>query len=196
MEEDPKVNLEDQIAQLLGTVEIHINCCEIILDYISSYKANLKPLPFIQFYNKPTTNYLMTICNSHFSEAVSILTSLLHFKKNNEISFKNLETSLSKEVNSEVNELREEFKSLEFLKFRHNIGDHKNKDIIINPLYLNLQFPSHKYLQELKNIFQKLSKLAFSNLDLTWFANVSITEKGLREILNQIEIVNGNENIE
>ena len=93
------------------------------------------------------------------------------------------------EVLSELQKLRDEFKSLGFLVFRQTIADHKNKDIIINPMYLNLTFPSKISLQALKNIFLKLNKLASANLDLTWFTTVSQTEKGLKEILKQIDIV-------
>jgi len=188
-------NIEDQLDQLLGILEMNINSCKILLSYVNDNWGDKETLKYRIILSSPIGNYLSLIYNNHFSESVSILTTLLNEKNNKEISFRNISIVLTSEAIKELNLIRNEFNSGHFLKFRHNIGDHKNRKFIDNPMYLNIGFETERFekigfeaeqFEKLKTIFNKVFTFSKSNLELTTLSSVNNSKKGLKDLLSQI----------
>lgn len=188
MEEISKEKFEDQIAQLLENLESHIKCCDTLLLYFQKHKDKKDASKFFKFYTNSTGYYLISTCNMHFLEGISILYTLL-CSKNSEISFASIISRLKQEAQLEFYLLKDEFDTKGFIKLRNNLVDHKHKKIVVNPLLIYNYPVSQEKFQSLKNIFEKLNKWAYANFVLTGFGNAYAMERGLKDILNQIKII-------
>jgi len=176
-------NFEDQIAQLLAALELNINCCEILMNNFQSYKND--PLRYTQFINNFIGQYLIMICNHHFFDCVSILTTLLYSKDEREISFVKIKTTIESQALLKFETISKEFKDKGFLKLRHNVGDHKNEEVLINPILINIIPISVESYESLKKISDDLISWAHNNFDLTSFANIHTAPRGLQSILDK-----------
>src|SRR5437870_648760 len=96
----------DKIQQLRTLLELNLNCCEAILNFIDQKRKT--PLEYTKFINTFEGAYLIINSNNHFFETISIFNSLL-YPHGKEISPFNF-LSLNLNQREELDKIKKEFK--------------------------------------------------------------------------------------
>lgn len=150
-------NLIQTISQQISLLDVNIESCDLIVNFISKFKINNEEKYWLLHF-KGQFAYLNIIAINHLFEAVSITKSLVNpTNSRKEITFLNPYLEFKKETSDSIQILAEKFRTIKLEKFRNNVSSHKNKNAIKRPINYIFEFRYNEILDKLIDIRNDIS---------------------------------------
>jgi hypothetical protein len=160
---------QDKICQLIFRAETFLKWSTKLLDIYENRRDKSKSFTDkeYKFYNYPETKCIILHQVLYFQEVVIILHTLLENKKHpTEMSFAYYFTkSKNKDLEKEINDIRDEYRTSYLDKFRNKLIAHKQAESAGDPLAGFLNPVKRVYIEKACSIIERLRILVIDNFD-------------------------------
>lgn len=182
-----KAKYEDRILQLIYLGEANLQYYKQIKDFLERNRKEKSSKELIEFSNDKKVQYFILASNNHFFEAVSIIHSLIHEGKNQEVSLSNyLGQNSNRDLGKDIDGIRKKYRNSHLNDIRDKIADHKDINNVGDPWAVAVLFIDRKWVDSLSQIINELKDIAYKYFEACKIPNYVYDKNCLPEIMEKV----------